>query len=70
VQLVPLDDESTLLLLSAPAGKAGVRFPTEQIRQFRNRTYALCLPGDEPAPDLSSVENVLRAAADTTGGDW
>jgi hypothetical protein len=70
VTFCPLDDITTALKLSSPDGLAQVLLDTEALGQFRNRTYALCRPGQEPDADLSSVENVLRAAAETTGGDW
>ena len=70
ITLCPVDDFTTVLALSSPDGKACVLLNTEALRQFRNRTYALCLPGQEPDADVSSVENVLRAAAEHAGGDW
>lgn len=66
----PVDDVTTVMRIRSDDSEAALRFDTEALRQFRNRTYALCLPGEEPAPDLTSLENVLRAAAEHTGGDW
>jgi hypothetical protein len=70
VVLEPINERTTAVRLSSPDGTAELWFDTEDLRQFRNQTYALCIPGQEPEPDLSSVENVLRAAAEHAGGDW
>lgn len=70
VNLAPVDNLTTEMRLRSPDGAASLWFDTEDLRQFRNKAYALCLPAEEPEPDLTELENVLRAAAEHAGGDW
>ena len=70
VRIDPIDSSTVLVALSSPSGHATLEFPLDALAAFAARIYALVPDGQEPAPDLSSIENVLRAAAETAGGDW
>lgn len=66
------DDRHVAITLNSPDGEAEILFPIEDVRQFRNITYAIVAAGTEPEPDLTEIENVLRVAAEyrTGDGDW
>ncbi len=63
------DDRYISILLSSPEGTATATFRTAGVRAFLDRTVALVQFGDEPEPDITSLENMLRAAAQQTGDD-
>lgn len=69
VQLQPVDSGTLAVALSSPSGSATLTFLLDALAAFAARIYALVPDGQEPPPDISEIENVLRAAADTADGD-
>jgi hypothetical protein len=69
VRIDPIDSSTVVVALSSPSGEATLAFPLEALAAFAARIYALVPDGQEPEPDLSAIENVLRAAAEV-GEDW